>query len=243
MFARTFSVTFIKIALNGSEVQWRHGVRYRTSDWGACAFDIQRVLVLLYKLFYVQLLFCAPKSTNLTRQITWAEKRVVLQNSLFFRVFSQKSMTVLWFLYAFGLRTETLKKFYDLPAVYICVLCRSGNKQRLFPYSALSGWLLKPSGRCMYHHFNIQVFVLPTQYTVCMCFLWIWEQTAIISLYNINWLVFITHLTLQSPVATICTTSLTFNNSTFCPRSVCVLYGSQNKHRLFPYTALTDWFL
>ena len=25
-----------------------------------------------------------------------------------------------------------------------------------------------------------------------MCFVWIWEQTAIISLYNINWLVFIT---------------------------------------------------
>ena len=23
-----------------------------------------------------------------------------------------------------------------------------------------------------------------------MCFVWIWEQTAIISLYNINWLVF-----------------------------------------------------
>jgi len=25
-----------------------------------------------------------------------------------------------------------------------------------------------------------------------MCFVWIWEQTAIISLYSINWLVFIT---------------------------------------------------
>jgi len=24
---------------------------------------------------------------------------------------------------------------------------------------------------------------------------------------------------------------------------LCVLYGSQNKQRLFPYTALTDWFL
>ena len=29
-------------------------------------------------------------------------------------------------------------------------------------------------------------------YSVFMCFVWIWEQTAIISLYNINWLVFIT---------------------------------------------------
>ena len=24
---------------------------------------------------------------------------------------------------------------------------------------------------------------------------------------------------------------------------LCVLYGSQNKQRLFPYTTLTDWFL
>jgi len=23
----------------------------------------------------------------------------------------------------------------------------------------------------------------------------------------------------------------------------CVLFGSENKQRLFPYTALTDWFL
>jgi len=27
---------------------------------------------------------------------------------------------------------------------------------------------------------------------VFMCFVWIWEQTAIISLYRINWLVFMT---------------------------------------------------
>ena len=38
--------------------------------------------------------------------------------------------------------------------------------------------------------FNTHKFyVLPTQ---CMCFVWIWEQTAIISLYSINWLVCIT---------------------------------------------------
>jgi hypothetical protein len=47
---------------------------------------------------------------------------------------------------------------------------------------------------------NIHKFyVLPTQcvYVFCvdlvfMCFVWISEQTAIISLYSINWLVFIT---------------------------------------------------
>ena len=45
---------------------------------------------------------------------------------------------------------------------------------------------VKLSGRYMYHQFNIQQFyVLPTQ-----CSVWISEQTAIISLYSINWLVF-----------------------------------------------------
>ena len=41
----------------------------------------------------------------------------------------------------------------------------------------------------MYRQFNIQQFyVLPTQ---CVyVFVWIWEQTAIISLYSINWLFF-----------------------------------------------------
>ena len=41
----------------------------------------------------------------------------------------------------------------------------------------------------MYHQFNIQqLYVLPHT-AVFMCFVWISEQTAIISLYNINWLV------------------------------------------------------
>jgi len=42
----------------------------------------------------------------------------------------------------------------------------------------------------MYHQFNIQLYALPTQY-IYVFFLWISEQTAIISLYDINWLVFI----------------------------------------------------
>ena len=31
-------------------------------------------------------------------------------------------------------------------------------------------------------------------HSVFMCFVWIWEQTAIISLYSVNWLVFITEM-------------------------------------------------
>ena len=50
------------------------------------------------------------------------------------------------------------------------------------------------SGHYMYRQFNIkQFYVLPTQ-TVFMCFVWNSEQTAIISLYSINWLVCITEM-------------------------------------------------
>ena len=135
-------------------------------------------------------------------------------------------------------------------------------------------------------------------HSVFMCFVWIWEQTAIISLYNINWLVFITEtecVYCAVRTGSLYTASLRFSNSTFCPHSVfmcfvwvweqtaiislysinwlvfitepecvycavrtgslyiilrsahtvhlCVLCESQNKQRLFPYTTLTDWFV
>ena len=48
------------------------------------------------------------------------------------------------------------------------------------------------SGHYMYHQFNIQHSHVLPHTAVFMCFVWISEQTAIISLYNINWLVFVT---------------------------------------------------
>ena len=51
--------------------------------------------------------------------------------------------------------------------------------------------LLKPSGNYMYHQFNIHNSAF-CPHSVFMCFVWISEQTASISLYSINWLVFIT---------------------------------------------------
>jgi len=84
---------------------------------------------------------------------------------------------------------------------------------------------VRHSGHYMYRQFNThKSYVLPTQ-----CYVRIWEQTAIISLYSINWLVFITETKIV-----------------YCAvrtGSLCVLCGSKNKQRLFPYTALTDWFL
>jgi len=103
---------------------------------------------------------------------------------------------------------------------------------------------LKLSGHYMYHQVNIKKFyVLPT---LCICVFCVdlRKKTAIISLYNINWLVCITktecvycavrtgslyiiiyiYITLLSPVVTICTTSLTLNNSPLCPHSVFMCF-------------------
>jgi hypothetical protein len=113
-------------------------------------------------------------------------------------------------------------------------------------------------------------YVLPAVY---LCFVWIWEQTAIISLYSINWLVFVTETEnvycavrsahsvfvcfawIWEPTAIISLYSfnlLVFITETECVycavRSahtvyLCVLCGSENKQRLFHCAALSDWFL
>jgi len=56
-----------------------------------------------------------------------------------------------------------------------------------------------------------------------MCFVWIWEQTAIISLYNINWMGFIT----ETECLLRGTDWVFIYNSTFCPHSVFVWIWEQ----------------
>jgi len=71
-----------------------------------------------------------------------------------------------------------IQQFYVLPTQCIYVFfCGSQNKQRLFPYTALTDWFLKhrfnhlqPSGHYIYRQFNIQQFyVLPTQCIYVFC--------------------------------------------------------------------------
>ena len=78
-------------------------------------------------------------------------------------------------------------------------------------------------------------------HSVFMCFVWIWEQTAFISLYYIKWLVFITET--ERVYCAVRTGSLYIILRSAHTVYLCVLCRSQNKLRLFPYTALTDWFL
>ena len=65
------------------------------------------------------------------------------------------------------------------------------------------------------------------QHSVFVHVVWISEQTAIISLYSINWLVFINErecVYCAVRTGSLYTASLTFSNSTFCPHSVFVCF-------------------
>ena len=43
-----------------------------------------------------------------------------------------------------------IPQFYVLPTqLYLCVLCGSQNKQRLFPYTALTDWFYNRDGECL----------------------------------------------------------------------------------------------
>ena len=115
--------------------------------------------------------------------------------------------------------------------VYLCVLCGSDNKHRLFHCTALTGWFLYLR-RSM---FTARYVLNSTfcSHIAFMCFVWIWEQTPIISLYSINWLVFITE--------TECVCCAV--RSTFCPHSVfiCFVWIWEETAIISLYS--TDWLV
>ena len=103
---------------------------------------------------------------------------------------------------------------------------------------------LKTIGYCMHRYiWHHSEFLYSAHTAVFMCFVLISEQTAIISLYSINWPVFITET--ESVYCAVRTGSLyiilrsTHTAVFMCFVYLCVLYGSQNKQRFFSYTALT----
>ena len=51
---------------------------------------------------------------------------------------------------------------------------------------------LEPIGYFKYHHVQHSAILRSAHTAVFMCFVWVWEQTAFISLYSIKWLVCIT---------------------------------------------------
>jgi len=79
--------------------------------------------------------------------------------------------------------------------VYLFVLCGYENKQRLFLYTILTDWF---NSRDLTFYSPVVTICAASltfknstfcPHSVFMCFVWISEQTAINSLYRINWLV------------------------------------------------------
>jgi len=130
---------------------------------------------------------------------------------------------------------------HSVHTVHLCVLWGSENKQRLFLYIALTYRVFFITGAECLLRGTDWVFIYNSGYMFC-----IWEQTAIISLYNIKWLVFRTETEcIYCAVRTGSLYIIQFNLTLCSAHTVycCVLCGCENKQRLFPYTTLTDWFL
>jgi len=59
-------------------------------------------------------------------------------------------------------RQFNIQQFYVLPhTVYLCVLCGSQNKERLFPYTALTDWFLKPRRSVFTARYGLDLYIPP----------------------------------------------------------------------------------
>jgi len=116
--------------------------------------------------------------------------------------------------------------------VYLCVLCGSENKQRLFPYTALTDWFVYTAQWSLYVPHSGQ-YMYRTVVTLCTAQWSLYEPYSGHSMYRtavtictVQWSLYVPHSGhyMYRTVVTICTTSLTFNNSTFCPHSVFMCF-------------------
>jgi hypothetical protein len=88
------------------------------------------------------------------------------------------------------------------------------------------------SGQYMYRTVSTFTNIVPSAHTVCLCVVWISEQTAIISLYNINWLVCITET--ECVYSAVRTESLCIVQINLCILSRMFL-STGNSGRNFPW--------
>jgi len=110
-------------------------------------------------------------------------------------------------------------------SVFMCFVWIWGQTAIIFLYSI--NWLVCiTETECVYcavqtEHltFNNSTFC---PHSVFMCFVWIWERTAIMSLYSINWLICITET--ECVYCAVRTEHVTFSSSTFCPHSLFMCF-------------------
>jgi len=142
--------------------------------------------------------------------------------------------------YGLGLYTQ----FCVLPKQCIYVFCVDlRTKSDYFPIQHWLTGFYNWDGPCLLRGTD-WVFIHNSVFcphSVFVCSMWISEQRAIISLYSIDWLVFITET--ERVYCAVRTGSLYTILCSAHTVYLGVLCRSQNKQRLFPYTALTGWFL
>ena len=84
--------------------------------------------------------------------------------------------------------------------LYLWILCGCEKKERLFPYTTLTDLLYNRDFDIYTPVITICTAGMPFNIStfcpliVFMCFVWILEQTANISIYNVNWLVYVTDI-------------------------------------------------
>jgi hypothetical protein len=177
----------------------------RGTDW---IFNIQQFYVLPIQCVYV---FCISEQTG-----------IISLYSINWLVFITETKCVYC-----AVRTESLT--FNNPtfcphSVFMRFVWISEQRAIISLYS--NNWLVFITETCVYCAVRTESLTFNNHtfcpHSVFMRFVWTSEQTAIISLYSINWLVFITET--KCVYCAIRTESLTFNNSTFCPYSVFMCF-------------------
>ena len=123
------------------------------------------------------------------------------------------------------------------------------EQTEIFPYTNLTDWfynidltLYRPEVNICTTSLTLKISMFYPQSEI-MYFVWISEETEIFPYTTLNDWFYNIDLTLFRPVVTVCTTSLTFNNSTFCTHSklMCFVWISEHAE-IFLNTNLTDWY-
>ena len=147
-------------------------------------FLVQRWIIFITE---TECVYCAVRSTFYVLPIhcIYAFCVDLGTNSDYFAV--QHWLTGFYNRYGVCLLRGTFYILRSAHTLYLCVLCGSKNKQRLFRCTALTDWFLWPRRSVFTARYVLHSTFSP--HSVFMCSVWIWEQTAIIPLYSINWLV------------------------------------------------------
>ena len=143
------------------------------------------------------------------------------------------SLNAQWSLYVPPVWLYTILR--SAHTVFLCVLCGSEKKQRLFHCTALTDWLVFiTETECVYCAVCSTFYVLPTQcvYVFCVdlrtnvdCFT---VQHWLRGFYNWDGVCL-----LRGTFYILLSAHTVY---------LCVFCGSENKHLLFHWTTLTDWF-